>query len=266
MGIENTSPPQVQTTEALDLIQDRPSYLQSAWTTSVTTFGWLWESLYDNTIHWLTPPSPTTLTNKVSKKDAVQLFRLLGEAGYTLTEIDSQVGIIPTIAFKFGQVRELSEADYEYLESVVTEWREHTPGLYSNLQHSILDTVIAVNLSTEYHVSSLEIQLLPLPEVAFSVSPKVTALSEENSALMIAIQRVDRNTRGLSHQPPIKTSFILDSNPPASPAAPNIPLTSGRSPSAEQRAPKAELPAAVPPKPTPPIDQPSSTAVTVPQT
>lgn len=257
----DASPSQTPGIEPLDLIQDRPGALRQTWTTSIAALGWLWEGLYDNTIHWLTPPSPTTLTNRVSKKDAAQLFQLLGEAGYTLTEIDSQVGIIPTIGFKFGQVRELSETDYEYLESMVSEWHKRNPGLYSNLQRSIIDTVIAVNLSTEYHVSSLEIQLLPLPEVAFTVSPKVTALSEENSALMRAIQRLDRSSRGLQRLPPIKASFTLAPIPPASPAAT---MTPGRSASSEPMTPNARLPVVATPKPTSPIEDPPPTATAVP--
>lgn len=181
--------------EPVDLIQDRPTMLESVWDASSRTLSWMWNVVYDYGLDWVTPPGPTTMTKSVSvnKKEAMQLFHLLSDAGYKLKEIDSQVGLIPTIAFKFGQVRELSEADFDYLENTVEEWYQHNPGVYSSLQRTIVDTVIAVNLSSEYHVSALKVQLLPLPKVAFTVTPKVTALGEESSALMTAIQRVDRN-------------------------------------------------------------------------
>ena len=184
--------------EPIDLIEDRPSMVVRIWDAANTTLSWVWDTVYDYGLDWLTPPSPTSVTKSVNKKDAMQLFKLLSDAGYKLKEIDSQVGLIPTIAFKFGQVRELSEADFDYLEATVEEWYQHNPGVYSSLQRTIVDTVIAVNLSSEYHVSDLKVQLLPLPKVAFSVTPKVTALGEDSSALMTAIQRVDRNIQKLN--------------------------------------------------------------------
>ena len=130
----------------------------------------------------------------------MELFKLLSVAGYKLKEIDTQVGLIPTVAFKFGLVRELSEADYDYLETRVDDWALRAPGAGTTLQRAIMDTVIAINTSSDYQVSTLKVQFLPLPKVAFSVSPKITALGEEGSALMRAIQRVDRNVQGVRRE------------------------------------------------------------------
>lgn len=178
--------------EPADLVQDQPTYWETIWDSSTHALGWIWNGIYDYGLDWITPPSPTTLTKSVDKEGAMQLFRLLSDAGYKMKEIDTQVGIIPTIAFKFGQVRELSDADFDHLEAMVDEWYEKNPGTYSSLQRTIVETVVAINMSSDYQVSTLKVQLLPLPKVAFSVSPKITTLGEESSALMTAIQRVDR--------------------------------------------------------------------------
>ncbi len=178
---------------ALDLIQDRPSLLERAWDHSARTLSATWTFLYDNVFDWITPPSPSAITGHVTKEDTIALFKLLSDTGYKLKEIETHVGIIPTMSFKFGQVRELSEADLDYLYEQLDHWHRLHSGLSVSLQRAIVDTVLTVNQSTNYQVSSLTVQLLPLPRVAFKVSPKITALDEENSVLMLAIQRVDRS-------------------------------------------------------------------------
>lgn len=189
--------PAVQEAAAVDLILDRPNYLEVAWAITAKTVGWVWGLLYDNVLDYVTPPSPTSITGGVDKKDAAALFSLMKDAGYKLKEIDTQVGIIPTIAFKFGIIRELSEADYDYLEEKLDSWYRQNAGPKVAIQRAILDTVIAVNLSGDYQVTTVKVQLLPLPKVAFSMGPKETALGEEGSALMGAIQRVGRTVQDL---------------------------------------------------------------------
>jgi len=182
-----------------DLVDERPSLIGAVWNYSTQTVGWVWGGLRDNVFSWITPPTPSSLTN-VSKPDAVQLFKLLGYAGYKLKEINTDVGIIPGLSFKFGQARELSEADYEYLESNVEEWELKNPGMYASLQRKIIKTVMSVNLSGDYQVSTLKVILLPLPDVAFTMSPKQAFLGEESSTLMRAIQRVDRGVQSLGKE------------------------------------------------------------------
>ncbi|CAK0744298.1 exported hypothetical protein [Gammaproteobacteria bacterium] len=179
----------------VDLVDERPTVIGTVWNYSTQTVGWVWGVLRDNVFSWVTPPSASSLTQSVSKQDAVQLFKLLGYAGYKLKEINTDVGLIPYLSFKFGLARELSEADYDYLEAQVEEWQRTNPGIYASLQRKIIDTVMTVNLGGEYKVSTLKVSLLPLPDVAFTMSPKQTFLGEENSVLMQAIQRVERDLR-----------------------------------------------------------------------
>lgn len=183
-----------------DLVRDRPTYLELVLAYSGRALGGAWDLFYDNVLDRILPPSPMSVANNVTKEDAMELFKLLSLAGYKLKEIDTQVGLIPTVAFKFGQVRDLSEADTDYLETRLQDWAVRSPGMGTSIQRSIMDTVIAINNSTDYHVSTLKVQFLPLPKVAFSVSPKTGALGEESSALMRAIQRVDKNVQGVRRE------------------------------------------------------------------
>ena len=184
----------------VDLVDERPSAVGMVWNYSTQTVSWVWGVLRDNVFSWVTPPTPSSLTSSVSKKDASQLFKLLGYAGYKLKEIDTDVGIIPGLSFKFGQSKELSEADFEYLESLLEEWERNSPGMYAAIQRKIIKTVMSVNTSGDYQVSTLKVKLLPLPDVSFIMTPKQTFLGEESGTLMRAIQRVERGVRTLSKE------------------------------------------------------------------
>jgi hypothetical protein len=190
--IEEVEPPPT------DLVDERPTVVGKVWTYSVTTVEWVWGLLRNNVFSWIIPPTPTSVVNSVSKKDTNQLFKILDYAGYRLKEIKSGVGLIPTLSFKFGQANELSEADYEYLESMVEKWERTNSGVYASLQRKIITTIISVNLSGDYQVSTLNVKLLPLPDVSFIMTPKQIFLGEESSTLLHAILRVERWVRGLS--------------------------------------------------------------------
>jgi hypothetical protein len=179
----------------VDLIDDRPSVLSTVLGTAADMGGWVWEKL-SSVVSVVLPPSPTRLSKTIDAEDSSELLKLLGTAGYKLKEIDNQVGIIPTVAFKFALVRELSEADWEYLDYRLALSRFKNQGLGATVQRAIVETVMAVNTGAAYQVSELKVQVLPLPKVAFSVTPKVTALGEESSALMRAIQRMEKRLRG----------------------------------------------------------------------
>ncbi len=178
-----------------DLIDDRPTAIGSLFSHSVQAVEWVWGTLRDNVFSWITPPTPTSLTHSVSKQDAVQLFKLLGDTGYKLKEIHTDVGIIPSLSFKFSQSRELSDADYEYLETQLDEWEHKSPGMYASLQRKIISTIMTVNLGGEYQVSTLNVSLLPLPDVAFTMSANPRALGDEGRILMRAIQQIDRDVQ-----------------------------------------------------------------------
>jgi len=182
--------------EPIDLITDHPS--SAYWALGVANDAfWATWGVASGLIAKVLPPSPTTLSKSAAAgQDQQELVKLLGYAGYKLKEIDSQIGVIPTLGFKFALVRELSEADWDYLDYHLEMSRFHTPGLGAAIQRAIVETVMTINTGADFQVSELKVQLLPLPKVAFSVTPKVSTLGEESSTLLRAIQKMEKRLRG----------------------------------------------------------------------
>lgn len=192
-------PPEVvaekdKTEKATDLVRDRPRTLNRLWSSAMVAMGWASDMAMD-AVEMVSPPSTRDIA---SEHDSARLFKLLGFAGYKLKEIDNEVGLIPGLAFKFGLVRELSEADLDYLDEQMDHYRFTHPGVLADVQRGIVSTVVAINSGGGMQVSELKLRLLPLPKAEFSITPSEAALSEEGSALMRAIQRVDRRVRDLS--------------------------------------------------------------------
>ncbi len=177
-----------------DLVNDRPSALGTAWALTMSSLSWVGD-IAGSAISYVTPPSPGSLAASSKDEDGSELFRLLGLAGYKLKEIDSDVGIIPGVSFKFAIVRELSEADYDYLDEKIELFQIRRPGMVGELQRAIVRTVVAINSAGGMQVSDLKLKVLPLPGASFTVTPNATVLGEEASMIMRAIQRVDRRVR-----------------------------------------------------------------------
>ncbi|BBK40846.1 hypothetical protein STVA_08660 [Allostella vacuolata] len=182
---------------AVDLIRDRPKTLGKVWTAARVAVQWT-AGVTMSAIEYVAPPSAHDLARE-NPEQAAHLFKLLGLAGYKLKEIENVVGVIPGLSFKFGMVRELSEADIDYLDEQMDLHRQANSGLFAELQRGIVSSVVAINNGGGMQVSELKLALLPLPKAQFSITPTETALGEEASALMRAIQRVDRRVRDMAH-------------------------------------------------------------------
>jgi hypothetical protein len=190
-------PALAQPVNSNDLVMDQPSLLGTAWSAASRPIYWA-GGVLGSTFSFLLPPSAGDLASSAKDEDGSELFRLLGLAGYKLKEIDNDVGLIPGVSFKFAIVREMSEADMDYLDEHLELSQIRNPGLYSQLQRAIIRTVVGINSAGGMQVSELKLTVLPLPKASFSVTPSQVALDEENSALMRAIQRVDRRVRGIA--------------------------------------------------------------------
>ncbi|MCC7275998.1 MAG: hypothetical protein IT561_25245 [Alphaproteobacteria bacterium] len=183
--------------EPTDLINDRPKTIGRLWAATQDAFSWT-AGIVGSALDYVMPPSPSSLVAAAREDDSSDMLKLLGLAGYKLKEVDNEVGLIPGLAFKFAIVRELSEADIDYLDEQLDLFRLRSPGLLGQLQRSIVSTVLAINSGGGMQVSELKLRLLPLPKAEFSVTPSATLLGEEASALMRAIQRVDRRVRDIA--------------------------------------------------------------------
>ncbi len=179
--------------ERTDLIRDRPKVLRKLWLATRGTIEWSLDAAAE-AVDFITPPSARSLAS-VQGDDSGHFFRLLGHAGYKLKEIDNEIGLIPGLSIKFGLVREMSEADLDFLDEQMDLFRTRSPGMLGELQRGIVSTVAAINSGGGMQVSELKLTLLPLPTAQFSITPSETVLGEEMSVLLRAIQRVDRRVR-----------------------------------------------------------------------
>lgn len=153
--------------------------------------GWELTSYYIGVaFNTVTPPTPAAMARSLREDRQADLFRLLGYTGYKLKEIENGIGLPPTISFKFLRVRDLSEADIDFVERELSRWQRRDPGLIGEAQRSIIYAILTINSATELPVESVTIKALPLPQIKFTMVPD--GLSVEGGILFRAIQRVER--------------------------------------------------------------------------
>ena len=164
-----------------------------------TQGGWLsrwWDaagywiaSTYTSITDGLTPPSPETFAKSFSKaKNPDDFWQLVGDAGYKLKEIATDVGVVPDVGFKFRYVRELSDGDVNWLERKLRKHEEKYHDPLSVAQRAIIYTLLSVNSSDVYFVEELKVKLLPLPTARFALTPWDSGLSWEHDVLLRTIQ------------------------------------------------------------------------------
>ena len=154
---------------------------------------------FDATVYWLgtaytsisdglTPPSPETFTKSFKSKNPDDFWQLVGDAGYKLKEIATDVGVVPDVGFKFRYVRELSDGDINWLERKLRKHEEKYHDPLSYAQRAIIYTLLSINSSDVYFVEELKVKLLPLPTARFALTPWDSGLSWEHDTLLRAIQ------------------------------------------------------------------------------
>jgi hypothetical protein len=117
---------------------------------------------------------------------------LMGIAGFRLKSIESTLGFLPGLTLQFGQARELSEADREYLERALQRHARRQPGAFSALQRTIISGILEANEIQGFSVESLTVSLLPLPYVKFSLAASDAPLAPESSRVLQAIERLNQ--------------------------------------------------------------------------
>jgi len=181
---------------ALDGASDAPIDDRSIVERGLALVGRVW----DTTAYYLgslfevvTPPSPTHMVLDLMHQDQQStFFIMLGYAGYKVKEIVNAVGLPPEISIKFSRVRDLAEADEDFLDRQLGRWAKRDSGLVAWAQQQVISTVASINEGATYKVETLELRGLPLPQVKFTLGPAVRGLSEDSSALMRAIQHLER--------------------------------------------------------------------------
>ena len=152
------------------------------------TIGYWVGFAYTSITDGLTPPSPETFAKGFSKsKNPDDFWQLVGDAGYKLKEISTDVGVVPDVGFRFRYVRELSDGDINWLERRLRKHEEKYHDPLSLAQRAIIYTLLSINSSDVYFVEELKVKLLPLPTARFSLSPWDSGMSAEHDVLLRAI-------------------------------------------------------------------------------
>ena len=127
---------------------------------------------------------------------------LMDIAGYKLKEIESSVGLIPAFGLTFGQARELTEADRDYVDRMLDRHARRNPGPVAAIQRTIVRGIIDASELGGFSVDKVEVDLFPLPKVKFVLSPTDAPLGIEASRIMRAIERLNTRVQGMAPRPP----------------------------------------------------------------
>jgi hypothetical protein len=131
----------------------------------------------------VTPPTASDVVSEIEGPHASQFWEYLKDAGYDLSSIDTSVGIIPDIKITFQLVRELSEADRDWLQQELETDAMKRKGLTAKIQRRIVQTLLDASEFQDMRVSKLVIGILPLPSADFEVQPSRAPLSEEHDII-----------------------------------------------------------------------------------
>jgi len=116
---------------------------------------------------------------------------LMGIAGYRLKTIESSVSLLPGLTLEFGMARQLSEADHEFLERALERHAERNPGTLAAIQRMILHGVAEANSIVGFSVEKINVTLLPLPFVKFTLTQSDAPFGQEASRIMRAIEQLN---------------------------------------------------------------------------
>lgn len=126
---------------------------------------------------------------------------MMGVAGYKLKEIETAISILPSLGLTFGQARELTEGDREYLERLlVRHAREHT-GPLAAIQRIIVRGIVDASEIGGFTVDKVEVDLFPLPRVKLVMTPTDAPLGIEASRILRAIERLNQRVQTIAPRP-----------------------------------------------------------------
>jgi hypothetical protein len=168
-----------------DMVSDFVSNLIEPWT--------------ESTVQSVTKVTPVSVVHGM--EGGSHFFQHLSDAGYSLTEVDMSVGLIPDVKLTFQMVRELSEADRSALQWALDIDDKGVPGVTAMAQRQIIRTLLAVSSSEQMRVGKLVIGVLPLPSADFTIEPYDAPLGEEHDALLRAIKSKAAEGRVDPHKP-----------------------------------------------------------------
>jgi hypothetical protein len=149
---------------------------------------------------------------------------LMDIAGYKLKEIESSISLFPSLSLTFGQARELTDADRDYVERVLERHARRNAGPLSAIQRTIVRGVMDAGELGDFSVDKVEVDLLPFPRVKFQLTPSDAPLGVEASRILRAIDRLNHRVQALAARPAgpggRQTLELPGAPPPAPPLLP----------------------------------------------
>lgn len=127
---------------------------------------------------------------------------LMDIAGYKMKEIESSVSLFPSLTLTFGQARELTDGDRDYVERMLDRHARRNPGPLSAVQRTIVRGIMDASEVGGFTVDKVEVNLFPLPKVKFVLSPTDAPLGIEASRIMRAIERLNQRVQAMGTNEP----------------------------------------------------------------
>lgn len=120
---------------------------------------------------------------------------LMDVAGYKLKEIESYISLVPSLSLTFGQARELTEADRDYVERQLERHARRNPGPFDAMQRAVVRAVLDASEIGGFSVEKVEIDIFPLPRVKFVLTPADAPVGIEAARILRAIDRLNQSIR-----------------------------------------------------------------------
>lgn len=126
---------------------------------------------------------------------------LMNIAGFKLKEIESYIGLIPSLSMTFGQARELTEADRDYVEQQLQRHARRNPGPLAAMQRSIVRAVLEASEIGDFSVEKVEIDVFPLPKVKFVLAPADAPVGIDAARILRQIDRLQQRLQPTGPRP-----------------------------------------------------------------
>jgi hypothetical protein len=163
---------QVATAETIAYAEGRAQRGPSGIQNDMVRDSWKYlKNLFRQSTEVAAPSSTSDWLSQLNDAHQSGFWTLLNDAGYKLKSIDSTIGLIPSVSFKYGYARELSEADKAWLERKLDRLAHENNGPISILQRLIIHGILEGNEAEGYMIENVSVSLLPLPKAQFSMTP-----------------------------------------------------------------------------------------------
>lgn len=140
---------------------------------------------------------------------------LMDVAGYKLKEIESSIGLVPTLSLTFGHSRELTAADRDYVERSLARHAQRNPGPIAAMQRSIVHAILDASELGGFAVEKVEVDLFPLPRVKFALAPSDAPLGMDAARIMRAIDALNRRLQQMPQRPSGVDTLPWTPSPPS---------------------------------------------------